>query len=405
MKLIAILAVVLFVSAEHVWAADAVKTNRPMVEGFVHPGIYHTSNDLAFMRQKIQSRSEPWYGAWQQLQSEGHARLTFTPHAVAEWDANKDPYPGGDALAAYSHALQWALTGNPAHAAKAIEILNAWSSNLKHIHGNNSQEMLVWGWNGCHFVNAAELLRFYVPPGGKPSSWAPVEVERFKKMLGMGYETIKDFKPAFNGNWDAALMNTMLCTAIFTDDPAMFDRVIDHFNGKYQLANPRQSKNGNLTSYLLSTGQCQESGRDQGHVQMGLGNYSALCEAAWKQGVDLYGAFNNRLLVGYEYTAKYMLGHDDVSFAMIPGVQWTKISAEKRDHFVPIYEAVYQHYVYRKGLEMPFTRQIIYSHSAVLATRRTVRSYRPETSTPNAGICWGTLTMYKGVEDPQVSLR
>jgi len=372
----------------------------PAFGAFVHPGIYHNAADLAFMREKIKAKAEPWYGAWQELQSEGSGKLTFAPHAIAEWDANKEPYPGGDAVAAYSHALQWALTGEQAHAAKAIEILNAWSATLQHINGNTSQGMVVWGWNGCHFVNAAELLRFYVPPGGKPSGWAPADIERFKKFLGIGYNVIKDFNPTFNGNWDAAMMNTMLCTAIFNDDKAMFDKVIDHFNGKYQVANQHLAKKGNMTNYILPTGQCQESGRDQAHVHMGLGNYAALCEAAWKQGVDLYGAYNNRLLAGYEYTAKYMLGNDDVPFEVIPGVQFTKISPDKRDQFAPIYEAVYQHYVNRKGLEMPYTKQIIFNNAVSLTQRKASGPYRPETSTPNAGICWGTLTMFKGPEKP-----
>jgi len=366
----------------------------PASAKFIHPGLYHNSEDLAFMRQKIEAKAEPWYSGWQQLQAEGSSKLNHKPHALEEWDTNNNSYMEGDAVAAYSQALQWALTGKPEHAAKAIEILNAWSSTLKHIKGETSQEMVTWGWNGCHLANAAELLCYYVPKEGKPSGWAPADIARFKKMLGLGYEVIKDFKSTFNGNWDAAMMNTMLCTAIFTEDKAMFDRVIDHFYGKYEISNEHQRKKGDLANYVLSTGQCQESGRDQGHTQMGLGNYASLCEAAWKQGVDLYGALNNRLLLGFEYTAKYMLGHDDLpAFIELPPQKWTKISADKRGIFGPVYEAVYNHYVNRKGLSMPFTKQVIFNKSAILVNRKTGNNYRPETVTLNSGICWGTLTM------------
>lgn len=367
---------------------------------FVHPGVYHNAADLAFMREKIKAQAEPWYGAWTKLQAEYYSKLNWTPHAVAEWDANKNAYMEGDAVAAYSHALQWALTGDAEHAKKAIEILNAWSSTLQHINGTTSQGMVVWGWNGCHLVNAAELLRFYVQPDGKTSGWEKEDIEQFQKVLAIGYDVIKDFKPSFNGNWDASMMNTMLCTAIFNDDQAMFDKVIDHFYGKYQVDNPRYGKYGNLENYVLPTGQCQESGRDQGHVQMGLGNYAALCEAAWKQGVDLYSAYDNRLLLGFEYTAKYMLGNDDVPYATLPPLPWAKISADQRGLFGPIYESVYQHYVYRKGLEMPFTGQIVTNSAVTLVSRKTAGNYRPEPSTPNAGICWGTLTMFKGTAKP-----
>ena len=372
----------------------------PASGAFVHPGVYHNADDLAFMRGKIEARAEPWYGAWTKLQGEYYSKLNWKPHAVAEWDANKNAYMEGDAVAAYSHALQWALAGNSANADKAIEILNAWSSTLQHINGTTSQGMVVWGWNGCHLVNAAELLRFYVQPDGKTSGWSAEDIAQFQKMLAIGQEVIKDFMPSFNGNWDAAMMNTMLCTAIFNDDQAMFDKVIDHFNGNYEVANRHHGKYGHMTAYILPTGQCQESGRDQGHVQMGLGNYASLCEAAWKQGVDLYSAYENRLLLGYEYTAKYMLGKDDVPFTALPPLQWTKISADQRGLFGPIYESVYQHYVYRKGLEMPFTGQIITNSAVTLVARKTAGNYRPEPSSPNSGICWGTLTMFKGPEKP-----
>ena len=69
--------------------------------------------------------------------------------------------------------------------------------------------------------------------------------------------------------------------------------------------------NGTVSHYLdAETGQCQESGRDQGHVILGLGAMSAVCEIAWKQGNDLYSSFDNRILTGYEYTVKYNLGYD-----------------------------------------------------------------------------------------------
>ena len=106
-------------------------------------------------------------------------------------------------------------------------------------------------------------------------------------------------------------------------------------------------------------------------------------------------------MLGFEYLAKYNLGHDDVPFQTIPGVTFTKISPDRRGQFTPIYESVYQHYVYRKGLEMPFTKQIIFSDSTTLTSRKSAGGYRPEGATPNAGICWGTLTMFKGPENPE----
>jgi len=199
---------------------------------FVHPGIYHNAADLAFMRQKITAQAEPWLSGWKKLQADTHSQVTWSPHAVAEWDANADSYMHGDAMAVYSHALEWAMTGNQAHADKAIAILNSWSSTFKTISGQTSQEMLVCSWNACYLANAAELLVYGGIPGGKPSGWAPADIDRCKKMLRYMYGVMKDFKPTFNGNWDASMMNSIACIGVFCDDQAMFDHAIEHFYGK-----------------------------------------------------------------------------------------------------------------------------------------------------------------------------
>jgi hypothetical protein len=107
---------------------------------------------------------------------------------------------------------------------------------------------------------------------------------------------------------------------------------------------------------------------------LGLGLLAAACEVACKQGVDLYGAEQNRLMVGFEYTAKYNLGND------VP-CEGT-ISPKERGRFRPIYEKVYQYYVHRKGLEMPFTKQVI-------------EKIRPEGWQADHE-SWGTLLFYKG---------
>ena len=120
--------------------------------------------------------------------------------------------------------------------------------------------------------------------------------------------------------------------------------------------------NGAIRKYFNEFGECQESGRDQAHTQMGLGYLGCAAEIAWKQGVDLYGAYDNRLALGFEYTAKYNLGHD-VPYEPYRSHEgryhYPKISDNSRGRFSSIYERVYHHYHGRMGLEMPFTAQVI----------------------------------------------
>lgn len=361
--------------------------------GFVHPGLYHGADELAFTSAKVGSGAEPWLGAWKALKAE--APLDRAPRPVADWDTNAEANMNDDAIAAYNHALQWAIGGEQVHADKAISLLNAWSSTLKKIHGKNYQERLVCAWNACHLANAAELLTTYVRPDGSRANWAPAEHARLVALLRHMASLMRDYKPDFNGNWDAAIMNSLLCIAVHTDDSALFDSVLDHFHGKYPFDFPGKRNNGHFTAYILPSGQCQESGRDQGHVQLGLGHYAALCEVAWKQGVDLYGTESNRLAKAIEYAAKYNLGHDDLPFERTPPDSWTKLGSEKRGRLLPFWEAAYQHYVHRRGLKMPYTAQLLRSRVVTQEYRNAPGPYRPEGAFPLSGICWGTLTHFR----------
>jgi hypothetical protein len=157
-----------------------------------------------------------------------------------------------------------------------------------------------------------------------------------------------NFAPFANGNWDTAALKTMMAVAIYTDDRDLFERAIVYYN--------HGCGDGSIANYIYANGQCQESGRDQQHTQLGLAHMGDCCEMAWHQGLDLYGVLDNRLLLGFEYTARYILG-GDVPFT--PDEDRTgkyKHSAiaprsAPRNNF----EQVYNHYTKRRGLQAPWT--------------------------------------------------
>ena len=373
--------------------ADEPNESRLEAEPFVHPGLLHSRAELDFVREKVQAGQEPWKSAWERLRSSrphkphrrrsrrsrdhdkeraGVSSLKYEPSPSAEVVRGpyNDPNIGSsnfsnDSMAAYSHALQWWMTGKKAHASKAIEILNAWSTTLESISGHDAR--LLIGMGGLGFCNAAELIRH------SEAEWEAEDQKRFEQMLRtIFYSEIEDFHPSANGNWDASMIQTMLAMGVFLDDRAMFDRAVDYFlHGK---------GNGAIGNYFNAFGECQESGRDQAHTQMGLGFLGCACEIAWKQGVDLYGAVDNRLALGFEYTAKYNLGEDVryEPFKSFDGrYHYQKLSSDSRGRFSPIYERIVHHYHGRLGLDMPSSCQV-------------AKERRPEgfssTHTP-----WGTL--------------
>jgi hypothetical protein len=322
--------------------------------GFIHPGISHNQAELEFVKSKLKTSQQPWQQAWEEMSSSSFAELSWEPRPVSnvERGAYNKPDIGGsffmrDASAAYTHALLWVLTGNKAHAVKAEEILNAWSSTLETI-GNHDARLLV-GMSGIQFCNAAELLKH------SSYSWPKDKQEAFRTMLRkVLYPVIQDFYPTANGNWDASMIQTMMAMGIYLDDKTMFDKAVD-----YSL---HGSGNGAINHYFNHFGQCQETGRDQTHTQMGLEYLLNSCEIAWKQGIDLYSAYENRLAKGFEYTAKYNLGND-VPFEYYESYRGRykhkKISDKSRGRLRPMYDKIYNHYHNRIEMDMPWCKKAL----------------------------------------------
>lgn len=319
--------------------------------GFVHPGVAHSQQSIDFVKAKIEAGEQPWARAWNELKQSSRASLRYQPKpfATVKRGPYNDPDIGSsefsdDSKAAYVHALCWVLSGEKAHAEKAAQILDAWSGKLEMI-GEHDARLLV-GMHGHNYVIAAELLKH------SEAGWPAAKQAQFAGMLRkIWYPLIEDFYPSANGNWDAAMLQVMIGMGVFLDDQAMFERAKNYYlEGK---------GNGAIGNYFKASGQCQESGRDQAHTQMGLGFLANTAETAWIQGVDLYGALDNRLLKGFEYTAKYNLGFDDVPYEPYRSFEgryhYKKISDEARGGFQSIYEKVVNHYTKRKGLEAPFT--------------------------------------------------
>ena len=110
--------------------------------------------------------------------------------------------------------------------------------------------------------------------------------------------------------------------------------------GKSLISN---SSCANLSGTINPVGQSSESGRDQAHTQLGLGNLGEAFQMAWNQGDDLFSLLGNRLLFGYEYTVRYNLCYSvvyDKDFyrcdAWLVNGPWPIISNVTRRQWSPI---------------------------------------------------------------------
>lgn len=334
------------------WAAAcAAQTNAPAPRPFVHPGLLHTQADLARMRSCVAAGREPWRSGFEALRADRCSRADWKLWGPEKTVTRSPRNASGntemvmDGNAAYQNALLWCVTGDEAHAKKAVEILDAWSATLTAMDGSDVQ--LSAGLNGFKFVSAAELMRHTY------AQWGPAGAARCERLFReVVLPPVNNFALHANGNWDAACIKTVMAIGVYCDDRALFNRAVRYFRfGK---------GNGRLTNYVFSeAGQCQESGRDQQHTQLGLGLLAEACEIAWNQGTNLYGEADCRLLKGFEYTARYNLGDDGVPFE--PHTDTTgkyrhaKISANGRGALRPIYELALNHYQGRLGMPAPYT--------------------------------------------------
>ncbi len=319
---------------------------------FVHPGLLQSRQDLERMKTAVAAKEEPIFSGFQVFCTNAQSQLDYKMRGPLP-AVGRNPTAGAtaydsDASAAYQCAIMWNITGNIAYARKSEEIIDAWSATLKSVNGRDT--VLMAGLGPFKMVNAAEIIRY------TDAGWSHPEIEQaennFRNVI---YPVIKDFAPFANGNWDTAAMKTMMAIAVFCNDRDMFERALRYYVDG--------DGDGRLTHYIINeTGQCQESGRDQQHTQLGLAHLGDCCEIAWHQGLDLYGYDDNLLLKGFEYTAKYNLG-EDVPFAetldRTGKYHHTIISPNGRGRFRAVWEEIYNAYANRLKVPAPFVKQVV----------------------------------------------
>jgi hypothetical protein len=349
--------------------------NRTLAQGFAHPGLLSSRTELALMREKVRSGVEPCKNAYARLPDCRQHR----PQPVAQYrdgaghkgdshDTNMQQLTA-DARAAYGSALQAVITGEGTHARKAVEILNAWSATLRRIDPKDDGSLSTsYGWP-C-LVYAAEIVRHEGPSLGV--RWP--EPARFQDtLLTLVWPATQRAADKDNGNNHRSFaLLCRLAIAVHVDDRPRFDQTIRELR--------RQ-----IPHYVYPDGQCLETPRDLWHAQMGIAPLVAAAEIAWHQGVDLYGCEANRLLVGTEWHAPFVLGQTQgwpKRFTSPEKKYQSRSSSSKPVHGAggvwPFYEMVYNHYHNRKRLPAPNTGRVLLS------------GHRPEGWERTGG--WGTLT-------------
>ncbi|WP_217140133.1 alginate lyase family protein [Streptomyces sp. AC627_RSS907] len=338
---------------------------------FTHPGMLHNAGDINRARLRVAAGTEPWLSGWRRLTANPHAQSTWTPRPTATvirgGTGQNYALLYNDIAAAYQNALRWRVGGTEANARCAAGILNAWSSTLTTVTGN-ADRFLAAGIYGWQFANAAELMRDH----------PAFDLAAFQQMMAnVFYPLNNQFLIQHNdacitnywANWDLCNTASVMAIGILTEDRAKYDQAVAYFTsgaGNGSLAHAVPYLHTDTDGHAL--GQWQESGRDQGHSVMGMGQMGALCEMAWNQGDDLYGYDGNRFMKAAQYVAKYNLGQDVPFTRYTWGTgqncaqqSHTVVSPASRGQARPVWAMLHYHYNRRRYLDDTYVSLMCFS--------------------------------------------
>ncbi len=191
--------------------------------------------------------------------------------------------------AIWNLSRMWYFTGDERYAQKAHDILLAWATTQTEFSGRES--MLDLGDYASQFVGGADILRG-TWPGWTEADTATVK-NYFSNVLMPAANPYGESQFGAANKGALALVRAGLM-AIFNDDTATLDRVV------YQVRTLAHIglRNSN------DIGMLGDSLRDQGHGYGQLLSLTMLAEALWKQGIDIYSDYDNRLLAAGEYFAR-----------------------------------------------------------------------------------------------------
>ncbi|KAL2129554.1 hypothetical protein VTI74DRAFT_7619 [Chaetomium olivicolor] len=301
-------------------AGDNSRFLKSRPSDFIHPGIWHTHDDLERMKKGVLDGEEPWGSTFAAFREDSFSQATYKMKGPKEVisrgrSSNYSAFTS-DVRAAWQNALMWYITKDEAQRNVTTSILDGWGSTLVDIIGTDRS--LLVGLEGDLFVNAAEIIRY-------EGNWTEAGA-RWQGGTGFSNQLYWLFSRQSvvigQANYGMASIKALLSFAVYLDVVTLYNYAINEY-----LNNPCA---GLYSMFEPTTGQSSESGRDQ----------------------------------SAEYTAKFNLNetvpYDPKWFrceAILVDGPWDTISRERFGVTPsnPMWDIVYYEYTVKRGKKAPWT--------------------------------------------------
>lgn len=354
-------------------------------EGFVHPGILITKDDILRMQKKVREGAEPWRASFNTL-----ATATDKNVRIYAYDSNADTTAlksearlknmRMDSRSVVNQALMYVITGDEAYRKNAMTILRMWSE-LRDVYTTLGSDRIDHGEIAFKMAFAAELMK-YTSCENPDLEWTDADNEKFVGML-------KTIQPKHDCWWywmnqhSIGNMGTM-ANAIFRNDTELYKTAVERttVNSKGGGSiNTMTGNGGGITQVFrivdfdaLNGDKVEptfvhaEMGRDQGHAYGNLGALSICAMMTYRQGtkvdpvtgeystkedaVNMFRFADERLLQAASYIGKYNLGYCVSHPTIDVGSLYSDINDTNRGAIYVTFGILYNYYKYEEAVNM-----------------------------------------------------
>jgi len=271
-------------------STDVTVTSTTGPEGFHHPGVGVTADNLRFTQQQVAAGVEPWASYFSAMAMTSYASATLGSKNQGAGDGvplsdafdsqgiNSRFIP--DSLGAYTQALMYLFTGDTGYRENALKIVRIWSNMDPAKYTKFTDSHIHTGVPMYRMVAAAELLRatsVTTSTTTYPLEWTDEDTQKFTdNLIVPATETFLHDNSHYLNQHTFPIMGAM-SGYIFTDNRARYDEAVEWFTVNATAPNPDINgalgaifrvvdRKNPLNTYGRTFVQHQEMGRDQAHA-------------------------------------------------------------------------------------------------------------------------------------------